>query len=87
MCALPDFVRWDKIRSQSTLAQLVNVPMQVVRGSLQQAQNLSMLASDGAGQLAQNAKSYADDAIAKINKSKLVKNVFGIFGGSGAGNK
>ena len=66
MCALPDFARWDKLRNQSTLAQLVHVPMQVVRGSLQQAQNLSMLASDGAGQLAQNAKSYADDAFAKV---------------------
>lgn len=67
VCALPDFVRWDKIRSQSTLAQLANVPMQVVRGSLQQAQNLSILASDNAGQFALNAKSYADDAFAKVS--------------------
>lgn len=80
VCALPDFIRWDRARSQSTLSQLVHVPMAVVKGGIQQAQNLSQLASDGAGQLAQNAKSYADDALAKINKSKLVKNVFSMFG-------
>ena len=66
VCALPDFIRWDRVRSQSTLAQLVHAPMAVVRGSLQQAQNFTLLASDGAGQLAQNAKSYADDALAKV---------------------
>jgi hypothetical protein len=66
VCALPDFAKWDRSRSQSALSQLVQAPLAAVRGSLQQAQHLSLLASDGAGQLAQNAKSMADDAFAKV---------------------
>ena len=71
--ALPDFIRWDRIRSQSTLAQIVNAPMQAVRGTLQQAQHLGAVATDAAGVLASNAKSFADEALAKVVFCVFVK--------------
>lgn len=64
--ALPDFIRWDKTRMQSTLSQIVNAPIQAVRGTLQQAQHLGAVATDAAGVLASNAKSFADETFAKV---------------------
>jgi hypothetical protein len=64
--ALPDFIKWDKGRMQSTLAQIVNAPIQAVRGALQTTQHLSAVATDAAGVLASNAKSFADETFAKV---------------------
>eukprot|EP01038_Epipyxis_sp_PR26KG_P005336 gene5336-7405_t len=63
--ALPDFIRWEKQRSPSTLAQLANVPIQVVK---QHAANLSVWTSETAGVIASNAKSFADDALEEFKK-------------------
>jgi hypothetical protein len=59
----PDYIKYEKAHSTSTLSQIVNAPIQAVKGTLQQAQNLTILAGDAAGSLAQNAKGLADDAI------------------------
>ena len=56
--ALPDFIRWEKNRTPSTLAQLASVPMKAVKGTIQQAQNWT---AETAGVLAQNAKTFADE--------------------------
>jgi hypothetical protein len=63
--ALPDFVKWERGRSPSALAQLASVPLQAVRGSLQQAHNWT---AETAGVLAQNARVLADDAIGELKK-------------------
>jgi hypothetical protein len=63
--ALPDFVRWERVRMPSTLQQLASVPMQAVKGTLMQAQNWT---TETAGVLAQNARSLADDAMGELRK-------------------
>ena len=65
---LPDFIRWERNRSPSALAQFVSVPMQAVRGTIQQAQNLGAWTSEQAESIAQNARSLADDALGELKK-------------------
>mmetsp|Transcript_32207 Transcript_32207/g.44173 ORF Transcript_32207/g.44173 Transcript_32207/m.44173 type:complete len:1891 (+) Transcript_32207:3429-9101(+) len=74
--ALPDFYKWEKNRTPSALAQLAAVPLQAVKGTIQQAQNWT---AETAGVLAQNAKSLAEE-LKKMNKSAIVKNVSNFFG-------
>jgi hypothetical protein len=63
--ALPDFVRWERVRMPSTLQQLASVPLQAVKGTLMQAQNWT---TETAGVLVQNARSLADDALGELRK-------------------
>ena len=74
LMAFPDFVKFERTNSTSTLAQIVNAPIQAVKGTLQQAQNLTMLAGDAAGSFAQNAKGIADDALGEAQN--FLKKVF-----------
>jgi len=77
---LPDFVRWERIRTPSALQQLASVPLQAVKGTILQAQNWT---AETAGVFVQNARSLADDALGelrKMNKGKLVKGVASFFG-------
>lgn len=67
--ALPDFVRWERVRTPSTLQQLASVPMQAVKGTLMQAQNWT---AETAGVLVQNARSLADDALGELRKVRTV---------------
>lgn len=66
--ALPDFVKWERFRSPSALAQLANVPLQAVRGTIQQAQNIHVWTTETAGVIAQNARNFADDALEELKK-------------------
>jgi len=63
--ALPDFVKWERTRTLSTLQQLASVPLQAVKGTIMQAQNWT---AETAGVLAQNARSLADDALGELRK-------------------
>jgi len=65
---LPDFLRWEKGSSPSSFSQLVNAPLEAVRGTIQQAQNLSSQLRDNAQSIASNAKSLADDAISEFKR-------------------
>lgn len=67
--ALPDFVRWEKNRNPSALAQLVSAPLEVVRGTLHSAHQLSQQIQTNAHNIATNARSIADDAISELKKS------------------
>lgn len=66
--AFPDFIKWERTRTPSALAQFVQAPLQAVRGTIQQAQNLGAWTSEQAGALAQNARSFADDALGELKK-------------------
>ena len=61
--ALPDFIRWERVRMPTALQQLASVPMQAVKGTLMHAQNWT---TETAGVLAQNARSLADDALLQL---------------------
>jgi hypothetical protein len=74
--ALPDFVKWERGRSPSALAQLASVPLQAVRGSLQQAHNWT---AETAGVLAQNARVLADDALGELKKVFLQCLIFNVL--------
>ena len=63
--ALPDFIKWEKQRSPSALAQFAAVPLQAVKGTLIQAQNWT---AETAGVFAQNAKNLADEALSELKK-------------------
>ena len=65
---LPDFIRWEKTRLPSALSQIVNAPLQAVRGTLQQATSFGAWTSEQAGALATNAKSFADETITELSK-------------------
>ena len=58
----PDFVKYERMHSTSAFSQIVNAPIQAVKGTIQSAQNFTILAGDAAGSLAHNAKGMADDA-------------------------
>lgn len=58
-----DFIRYEKLHATTAFSQIVNAPMQAVKGTIQSAQNFTILAGDAAGSLAQNAKGIAGDAI------------------------
>jgi len=79
--ALPDYVKWERLSRPSTVAQLVNVPIQAVKGTIMHAQNWTQ---ETAGVLVQNARSLADDALVELrkgmNKSKIAKGVAGWLG-------
>jgi hypothetical protein len=66
--ALPDFVRWERTRCPTALQQLVQAPLQAVRGTIHKAQNIGAWTTEQAGTLAQNAKLFADDAIGELKK-------------------
>lgn len=68
---LPDFLKWERNRAPSALAQLVSRPLQAVKGTLQQAQNLGVWTTEQAESLAQNARLFADDAIGELKKVSL----------------
>jgi hypothetical protein len=70
--ALPDFVRWERTRTPSALAQLVTAPLQAVRGTIQQAQHLGTYASETYGVLRDNAKSFVDETLGELKKVSLV---------------
>jgi hypothetical protein len=62
---LPDFIKWERNRSPSALAQLAAVPLQAVKGTILQAQNWT---AETAGVIAQNARSLADEALTELKK-------------------
>lgn len=66
--ALPDFIKWERNRSPSALAQLASVPLQAVKGTLIQAQNWT---AETAGVFAQNARSLADEALTELKKVRF----------------
>jgi hypothetical protein len=72
--ALPDFIRWEKNRAPSALAQLATVPLQAVKGTLIQAQNWT---AETAGVFAQNARSLADDALSELKKVLFPPSIVG----------
>ena len=61
---LPDFVKWEKVRMPSALAQLVGAPMQAVRGGLMQAHNI---ASEAAVVIAENAKNFVAEKVKMVS--------------------
>jgi len=75
--AFPDFIKWERNRTPTTLQQLTNVPIQAVKGTIIQAQNWT---AETAGVLAQNARILADDALTGLKKNKVVKGVASFFG-------
>ncbi len=70
--ALPDFVKWERTRSLSTLQQLAAAPLQAVKGTIMQAQNWTQ---ETAGVLAQNARSLADE-LGKVSFICFVCSIF-----------
>jgi WD40 repeat protein len=64
--ALPDFIKWEKSCNQRTLSQMVQAPLQVLRGTMQQAHDMTMVAGEAAGALAANAKIFADETLSKV---------------------
>lgn len=63
---LPDFIRWERGRTPSALAQIVNAPLQAVRGTIQQATSLGAWTTEQANALAHNAKSFADETLSEM---------------------
>ena len=68
---VPDFIRWERNRAPSALAQMMSGPLQAVRGTLQQASSLTAWTSEQAGALATNARSFADEALSDWTKCVL----------------
>ena len=68
---LPDFIRWERGRVPSALAQIVNAPLQAVRGTIQQATSLGAWTTEQAGALAHNAKSFADETLSDMVRTSM----------------
>lgn len=77
--ALPDFVKWERQRSPSALVQLVERPLEVVRGTIQQAHQIGTTIHANVQGLATNASRLADDAMTELKKTKLGAAVSSFF--------
>jgi len=76
MLPLLDFIKWEKIRTPSALSQLLvsasaALPLQAVKGTIQQAQNFISSTSETASAIAANARLLADDALGEL-KNKVI---------------
>jgi hypothetical protein len=92
--SLPDFMSWERINCPSTLSQVVNAPIKVVRGVIQSASSAASSFGENAGVLAHSVKGFADDAVARgaagleaLGAGKLVSGISSWFGGGKKGDK
>lgn len=72
-----DFIKFEKMNATTAFAQIVNAPIQAVKGTIQSAQNFTMLAGDAAGSLAHNARGLAGEAIGEAQD--FIKKVVIVF--------
>ena len=65
---LPDFVKWERDCNPSAFSQLVSVPLEAVRGTIQSAHSTVTQLQANAQTMAANASRLADDAVSEFKR-------------------
>lgn len=76
---LPDYVRWDRVESsKNIIANIVQTPISVIRGTIQQAQNITEHAAGSISRRILDGRAAVGGAINRVSSKtfRMVANVF-----------